>query len=115
MQYTLSMEIRTILSEIEPQLNISYGELTLEQVISSEDYQHKHFDYLGFIPAITSKRHCLLVHQFNGVPNIDYFNQLILQKIAADKGTLEVMIQGTWEDIDHQFQSDLELFPEYQP
>ena len=39
MQYTLSMEIRAILSEIEPQLNISYGALTLEQVTSSEDYQ----------------------------------------------------------------------------
>ena len=103
MQYTLSMEIRTILSEIEPQLNISYGALTLEQVISSEDYQCKHFDYLGFIPAIISKRHSLLVHWFNGVPDIDSFCQVILWKIAANKGTLEVMIQGTWEDIDTNF------------
>ena len=107
MQYTLSMEIRTILSEIEPQLNISYGTLTLGQVTSSEDYQCKYFEYLGFIPATISKWHCLLVHQFNGVPDIDCFCQLILWKIAANKGTLEVMIQGTWEDIDHQFQSDL--------
>ena len=98
---TLSKETRTILSEIEPHLNITYGELTLEQVSSSEDYQCKHFDCLGFIPAIISKRHCLLVHQFNGVPNIGSFCQLILQKITANKGNLEVMIQGTWEDIDH--------------
>ena len=115
MQYTLSKEIKTILSEIEPQLNISYMELTLEQVISSKDYQCKHFDYLGFIPAIIYKRHCLLVHWFNRVPNNDSFHQLILQKIAANKGTLEATIQGMWEDIDHQFQSDLPLIPEYQP
>ena len=79
MMYTLSRKINTILSKIGPQWNISYGDLTLEQVISSENYLCRQLDhpsgedrvdFLSFIPAIISKRHCLLAYGLNGVPDI---------------------------------------------
>ena len=56
-------------------------------------------DWQGFIPALISKSHHLLVHQFWNVPDIDQYQALILNVIHEDKPTTRIAykVQGTWD------------------
>ena len=71
-------------------------------------------DWHGFIPALISKSHHLLVHWFQKVPNIDQYQALILNIIHEDEPTtiIDYNIQGTWDTKEEEleFENDQASF-----
>ena len=62
----------------------------------------------GFIPVLISKSHCLLVHQFWNVPDIDQYRALILNIICEDEPStrIDYEVQGTWDTNQEELDSE---------
>ena len=68
-------------------------------------------DWQGFIPALISKSHHLLVHQFQNIPNIDQYQALNI--IHEDKPTtrIDYNVQGTWDTNQEELEFEMTKCP----